>query len=127
MELLLNVNWLAIGVGTVVSFLLGWAWYSPYLFVNKWAEGVGIDVSDGSGPMALAMVAQLVSTFLLAWGIDTAIGLGSLPFAVLIGFTVAGVVKANGFFAQKSMYAISVEVGFIVLMMLVMIGCSLWV
>ena len=30
-ELTEGVNWLDVGVSTVLSFLLGWAWYSPML------------------------------------------------------------------------------------------------
>lgn len=29
------INWLAIVLGTVVAFLVGWVWYSPMLFVKK--------------------------------------------------------------------------------------------
>ena len=28
-ELTMDVNWLAVGIGTVLSFMLGWLWYSP--------------------------------------------------------------------------------------------------
>ena len=31
------VNWLAVGVGTVAAFMVGWLWYSPLLFGKKWA------------------------------------------------------------------------------------------
>ena len=61
-ELTDNVNWLAVMAGTIISFLLGWLWYSPKLFGSKWAEGVGIKL-DGSGPPALALVIQFVATF----------------------------------------------------------------
>ena len=39
-ELTNDVSWLAVAVGAVVSFLVGWLWYSPKLFGPKWAEGV---------------------------------------------------------------------------------------
>ena len=41
-ELTEGVNWLAVGVGTVLSFLLGWLWYSPCYLQDKWMEGVGM-------------------------------------------------------------------------------------
>ena len=34
-EILMNVNWLAVVVGAVVSFVGGWLWYSPILFGNS--------------------------------------------------------------------------------------------
>lgn len=32
-----KVNWLAVGIGTVAAFLVGWLWYSPILFIKGWA------------------------------------------------------------------------------------------
>ena len=46
-ELTEGVNWLAVGMGTVLSFLLGWLWYSPWLFANKWIEGLNGKKPDG--------------------------------------------------------------------------------
>ena len=31
-EITSGVNWLAVTVGAVAAFLLGWLWYSPKLF-----------------------------------------------------------------------------------------------
>ena len=121
MELLLDVNWLAIFVGTIVSFLVGWFWYSEKLFGKKWQEGIGIAVDDQT-PMMHAMVTQLGATFLLAWVIAVTVTMNSLEFAALIAFTIAGIVKANGLFTQKSFYAIAVEVGFVLVMVVLMIG-----
>ena len=42
MEDFSKVSWIAVVVGTIVSFLVGWAWYSPKLFGKKWAEGSGV-------------------------------------------------------------------------------------
>ncbi len=44
-ELTANVNWLAVIIGFVLSFALGWLWYSPKLFGVKWAEGVGVKMA----------------------------------------------------------------------------------
>ncbi len=37
-ELVDGLSWLAVISGFVLSFLLGWVWYSPGLFGKKWAE-----------------------------------------------------------------------------------------
>ena len=55
-ELTEGVNWLAVGVGTVLSFLLGWAWYSPLLFVKKWIEGINVKPNPNAKMPAAAMV-----------------------------------------------------------------------
>jgi hypothetical protein len=117
-----DVNWVAVIVGTLVSFALGWLWYSKTLFATKWAAGVGVNIEDGSGPMLKPMIAQLVSTFLLAWVIGVTAATDSLYLAVLIALTIAGIVKANGLFTQKSTYAIVVEAGYIFAMVAVMIA-----
>ena len=40
-ELTTDVSWLSVISGFVISFLLGWAWFSTKMFGTKWAEGVG--------------------------------------------------------------------------------------
>ena len=120
-ELTMNVNWLAVCVGAVAAFLVGWLWYSPKLFGTKWAEGVGVTLNDGSSPMMHAMISQAVGTFLLAWVIGITATTDSLALAILIALTIAILIKANGYFAQKSKYAIMVESGFILVMVIVMI------
>ena len=122
-ELTNNVNWLATIVGAVIAFLLGWLWYSPILFVKKWATGVGIDF-DGSGPSALAMVVQVISTFLLSWVIGITAAHNLLLTAILITLTIVCLIAASGLFCQKSRYAIATETGFIVAMVGVMIVCQ---
>lgn len=45
-EILMHMNWLALVVSFLLAFALGWLWYSPMLFGNTWAEGVGISLED---------------------------------------------------------------------------------
>ncbi|MCA9358951.1 DUF1761 domain-containing protein [Candidatus Kaiserbacteria bacterium] len=119
--LILDVNWMAVFIGTAASFLLGWLWYSPKMFGVKWAKGVGVDIEDSSGPQKMAMAAQLGSTFLLAWVIGVTETTDSLVLAVLVILMAAGLIKANGLFAQKSIFAIGVETMYIIVMGVVMI------
>lgn len=121
-DLIVDINWLAVIVGAVLAFMLGWLWYSPKLFGNKWAAAVGINMSAPSKPMSIAMLAQAVSTFLLAWVIGITERADSLSTAVLVGLMVAGLIKANGLFAQKPRYAVMVESSFILAMVAVMIA-----
>jgi hypothetical protein len=123
-EITANVNWLAVIVGTVVSFLLGWLWYSPKLFGTKWAAGVGVDLGAAASMPVGAMVAQLIATFLLAWVIGITAAREALLTAILIVIMVALFIVANGLFAKKSGYAIGVEAGFIVAMAVVMIAAQ---
>lgn len=120
-ELTTNVNWIAVIVGTVLSFLLGWLWYSPKLFGKKWAEGVGVDLGAASSMPVAAMVTQLVATFLLAWVVGITATRNALATIVLIVIMLALFIVANGLFGKKSHYAIGVEAGFVVAMAVVMI------
>ncbi|MDA0260793.1 MAG: DUF1761 domain-containing protein [Proteobacteria bacterium] len=58
-ELTTGVSWLAVIVGAVLSFVLGWLWYSK-LFGAKWAEGVGVKMDSASGMPMGAMAAQVI-------------------------------------------------------------------
>lgn len=122
-EITANINWMATIIGAVAAFLLGWLWYSPILFVEKWAQGVRIKV-DGSGPSALAMVVQVIATFLLSWVIGLTAASNSLLTAILITITIVFLMAASGLFCQKSRYAIATETGFIVAMVVVMVICQ---
>ena len=115
-----NVNWIAVVVGTVVSFLLGGLWYSPALFGKKWAAGVGVDLGTASSMPGVALAAQLAATFSLAWLIGLAVDRHGFLVDVLIVAMPVLFIVSNGLFAKKSGYAIAVEAGFIVAMGLVM-------
>jgi Protein of unknown function (DUF1761) len=120
-ELTANVNWLAVIVGTVLSFLLGWLWYSPKLFGVKWAEGVGVKMGSADNMPAAAMGAQLLGTFLLSWLVGITAGQNALLTIILIALAIIVFIVSNGLFAKKSNYAISVEAGFIAAMTVVMV------
>ncbi len=122
MEILLtDVDWLAVVVGAVVAFILGWAWYSPKLFGTKWAEGSKVNMKAAGEMSMLPMVAQGAATFLLAWAIGVTEALGAFPLAILFGLAASGLIKANGLFAQKNNYAVMTETGFVLAMVAVMI------
>jgi len=115
-SIIINVNWVATLVGAVVAFGVGWLWYSQKMFGTKWAEGIGL-VGDHH-----AMVAQGVGTFLLAWVIGVTETTGAIALAILIALTISVLIKANGFWSQKSKYAIAVESGYILVMVIIMIA-----
>jgi Protein of unknown function (DUF1761) len=119
-EITANVNWLAVIVGAVLSFLLGWLWYSPMLFGKKWAEGIGVEFGAASSMPMGAMAAQIVGIFLLAWLFGVTAGNNALLTIILIVLTVAAFIVSAGMFAKKSTYAICVEAGYIIAMAVVM-------
>ena len=63
-EITNGVSWLAVIVGAVLSFLLGWQWYSPKLFGEKWAAGSGVKMGSGDQMPAGAMASQAIGLLL---------------------------------------------------------------
>lgn len=121
MELLIDgVNWVAIITSFFVAFALGWLWYSDVLFGKKWRDGIGIPADDNSS-MAPAMSAQVVGTFLLAWAVGVMASMQALPLVILLACAFATLIKANGFFSQKSKYAIATESGYVLVMVFAMV------
>ena len=112
-----NLNWLAVFVGFILSFLLGWLWYSPRLFGTRWAEGVGVELADGASMPMAAMVCQALGTFSLAVMVGVLWPSGAI---VLLAITVVLLLAGAGLFVQKSTYAILTETGFVVAMVVLM-------
>lgn len=126
MEMLVtNISWWAVGISTVISFMLGGFWYSPALFGKKWAEGVGVEMGSGSTQPVPALVLQLIGTFLLAWLIALADATGSYPAAVLIVLSITVLLIAANLFSEHSLYSSLVQGLFVVVMAVIMVVCNL--
>lgn len=115
-----DVNWLAMIVGAVVAFLVGWAWYSPKLFGKKWAEGVGLSMDGPVKPPAMAMIFQALGTLGLAWVVAVTETTGALMTIILIVIAFVLLQIAGGLFTKKSGYAIGTDAGFLVAMAVIM-------
>ncbi len=101
MEDFSRVNWLAVTVGTVVSFLVGWVWYSPKLFGKKWAEGSGVSLDSADKMPIFAMVTQLVALLLLALVIGITATIDALITAILAILAVAAFTASNGWLREE--------------------------
>ena len=123
-EITANVNWIAVGIGAVLSYLLGWLWYSPKLFGTKWAEGVGVSLGDASEMPVAAMLVQALGTVALAWIVGVTAANNALLTLCLIVVTIILLMAAGGLYAKKSTYAILVEVGFVAAMTVIMVVCQ---
>jgi len=63
----MDINWLAVIVAAIASFLVGAVWYSPLLFAKAWQREIGItdtDLAKGNFGRILgsAFVLTLLST-----------------------------------------------------------------
>ena len=121
-ELTTNINWLAVVIGFVLSFALGWLWYGPKLFGVKWAEGVGVKMGDGNSMPMAPMILQAIGTFLLAWLVGVTASNNALLTIILVAVTYMVLQAASGKFTGKNNYAIGTEVGYTAAMVVLMIA-----
>ena len=123
-ELTTGVNWLAVIVGAVASFLLGWLWFSPKLFGKKWAEGVGVDLGSASEMPVGAMVSQVVGLLLMSWFVGVTAVSEALFTVILATLAFTILAYSGGMFGKKSAYARNVEAGYWIVSLVVMIICQ---
>ena len=123
-ELTTGVSWLAVVVGAVASFLVGWLWYSPKLFGPKWAEGVGVEMGTASEMPVAAMVSQVIGLLLMSWFVGVTAASNALLTVILatVAFVVLG--YSGGLFTKKSTYARNVDAGYWLVSLVIMIVCQ---
>ena len=114
-----EVNWIAIVVAAVGSFVLGGLWYSPALFGKAWQREAGLsDQQLAKGNKARIFGLTLVLAFLAAWNFanflgprpSLALGLGAGASAGLLW--VAGSMGINYLFERKSFKLFAINGGF---------------
>jgi Protein of unknown function (DUF1761) len=120
-EITTNVSWLAVIVGAVLSFLLGYFWYSPTLFGAKWAEGSGVKLNTADKMPMLAMATQGIGLLLMSWFVGVTAGNNALWTVILatLAFTVLGF--SGNAFSGKSSYARLVDAGYWIAALVIMI------
>ena len=123
-ELIVNVNWVAVGVSTFVAFMVCWVWYSPKVFGEKWAAGVGITFDADMKPPLAPMLAQLIFTFLLAWLVGVAAAHEALLTIILITLMIVFLIISNGLWGKKGPEAIAIEASAVAVMVVLMIACQ---
>lgn len=114
-----EVNWLAVLIAALGSFLLGGLWYSPLLFGKAWQRETGLtDDQLKRGNMARIYGLTLVLALLAAWNFanflgprpSLALGLGAGASAGLLW--VAGSFGINYLFERKSLKLFLINGGY---------------
>lgn len=120
-EITAGVSWPAVLAGAIVSFLLGWLWYSPKLFGVKWAEGSGVKLNTaGKMPMG-AMAAQAIGLLLMSWFVGVT-AVSQALFTVILAALAFTVLQFSGnSFSGKSNYARWVDAGYWIVALIIMI------
>lgn len=83
------MNYTALIVAAVVSFIIGMLWYSPMLFGNMWMKASGHEMKKGNmaGVFVLQFIFGLIQVWALQW-ILTAQGVTMLQPALITGLVV---------------------------------------
>lgn len=65
-----EINWLAVGLATLASMVVGSVWYAPPVFGNMWMKMIGKKPKDmeqnGWTPIFYAIIASAVTAYVLA-------------------------------------------------------------
>lgn len=73
MDFLQNLDIIQILVGTVISFLIGWLWYSPILFLKPWQAYHNMTAENMKAGMAKGILGGFVLTLLTGVAMDVAL------------------------------------------------------
>ena len=103
----LKINHLAVLVGIVLQFVIGFLWYGP-IFGEAWMEMVGLDMASmeappDAGTWITNIITAISSVYLLAW-LFVKLKVASLLKGALYGFLIGFVFvllanKTSGAFA----------------------------
>jgi len=116
------INFVAFGAGVIGAFLLGFVIYGPYLGLQRrWAEGTRIGPEPPEKMPMAAMLVQITSLVFLALIIAMTETTNALGVAIVAILAVAAQTASVGTWAQKSGFAISVDVGYALASGIVMI------
>jgi Protein of unknown function (DUF1761) len=109
-----GVNYFAIVVAAIVSFMFGWLWYGV-LLSKQWLDAVGKSEKEIKGeggpspmPFVIAFIAQLIMAWMLA-GVIGHLGPGEVTLRngvvtaifVWLGFVITTLAVNNAFEAAK--------------------------
>lgn len=134
-----EINYWAVLIGTVLAMGLGALWYSPVLFLDKWATLARVDRNREGVPVVIPMMVAFAVTFLTAWVLAGSVAIawhfygggyfGSAVMTALTlwaGFTAARVITHDVFEGRPSQLTV-LTIGFELVTVLIMaVVLGLW-
>jgi hypothetical protein len=122
----MDINLLHVLVAALATMVVGFIWYSPFLFARPWMIAMGYDPEDkakvqemrkGAGKLySMALIASLVAAFVLAkiiniTTVNTALYGMKVGLAVWLGF-VATVQLTDMLFGRKPVKLFLINTGY---------------
>ncbi|MCC2615449.1 DUF1761 domain-containing protein [Aestuariibacter halophilus] len=95
-----NLNYMAVAVATIVSYVLGFSWYHWALFGEAWANALGLtkeeaDSTEGlGGAFAISLVSGLTKTVCIAF-LMSATNMSGVLSGAFLGAVIASVFTAT--------------------------------
>jgi uncharacterized protein YacL len=128
----IHVNYIAILVVAVISFLIGAVWYSPVMFAKQWIKATNKtedDLKKGAGTTAyiISFIAWLIASYVLAVIIDYSVDVYSSPqflYGILAAFLcwfgfVAATSLVHNLFAQRPTILWLIDSGYVLVALLI--------
>ncbi len=120
-EITNGVSWLAVAAGAILSFVLGYFWYSPTLFGTKWAAGSHVELNTADKMPMQAMATQGIGLLLMSWFVGVTANSNAL-YTVILATGAFTVLQFSGnSFSGKSNYARWVDAGYWIASLVIMI------
>jgi len=131
MELLANMNWLAVLLGAIIYMVVGGIWYGP-IAGKAWMAEMGLTEEEikESGSPAKAMLQAFVAALFLSAGLEFILSMQSFADGgwfggMQVGFVLAILIIGGGTFANyafenKSLRHFLIHVGNVTLAMMAM-------
>jgi hypothetical protein len=95
-------------VAVLIKFVVGWLWYSPFMFLKQWQALSGVTNEQMQGDMAKGIAIWLLGSVLMAFvlahavvyaGADTFVKGAEVGFANWVGFVL--VIALDAYAAEK--------------------------
>lgn len=105
-----SVNWLAVVLGAVASFVLGWFWYSPKGFYPAWSASAKVKHQQGD-PMGAAFGSLTVGLVLYSTFVGVMVARGQLGPLILGIFTFIIMGYSNNAFKKLGAVSRTIDAG----------------
>lgn len=116
---MLPINWLAVLVAAIIRMAVGFAWYSPPLFLKPWQAVTGVTPESMRAGLGKAMVVDVIGSLIMSFALaNIIVGAGITDwlngalagFWVWLGFMATLMVSLWGY-ENRSLKLIAINLG----------------